>query len=41
MFSVVRPSTFPKSLTKSTKDYRAADVVDELQTIFFRQMLSL
>lgn len=35
MFSVVRPSTFPKSLTKSTKDYRAADVVDELQTIFF------
>ncbi|WP_180089135.1 MULTISPECIES: HNH endonuclease [unclassified Acinetobacter] len=35
MFSVVRPSTFPKSLTKSTKEYRAADVVDELQTIFF------
>ncbi len=35
MFSVVRPSNFPKSLTKSTKDYRAADVVEELQDIFF------
>lgn len=35
MFSVARPSTFPKSLTKSTKDYRAADVVEELQDIFF------
>lgn len=35
MFSAVRPPTFPKSLTKSTKDYRAADVVEELQDIFF------
>ncbi len=35
MFSVVRPSDFPKSLTKSTKDYRAADVVEVLQDIFF------
>ncbi|MEN8320436.1 HNH endonuclease [Acinetobacter junii] len=35
MFSVVRPSHFPKSLTKSTKDYRAADVVEVLQEIFF------
>lgn len=35
MFSVTRPATFPKSLTKSTKDYRAADVVEELQDIFF------
>ena len=35
MFSVERPSDFPKSLTKSTKNYRAADVVEELQEIFF------
>lgn len=35
MFSVTRPTTFPKSLTKSTKDYRAADVVEVLQDIFF------
>ena len=35
MFSVVRPPAFPKSLTTSTKDYRAADVVEALQTIFF------
>lgn len=35
MFSVVRPSTFPKSLTTSTKNYRASDVVEELQKIFF------
>ncbi|ADY82781.1 hypothetical protein BDGL_002195 [Acinetobacter pittii PHEA-2] len=35
MFSVTRPTTFPKSLTKSTKDYRAADVVEALQDIFF------
>lgn len=35
MFSTVRTATFPKSLTKSTKDYRAADVVEELQDIFF------
>ncbi|MCH2072514.1 HNH endonuclease [Acinetobacter pittii] len=35
MFSVTRPANFPKSLTKSTKDYRAADVVEVLQDIFF------
>ncbi len=35
MFSVIRPDTFPKSLTKSTKDYRATDVVEVLQDIFF------
>lgn len=35
MFSVIRPDTFPKSLTKSTKDYRATNVVEVLQDIFF------
>ncbi len=35
MFSVVRAPTFPKSLTTSTKDYRASDVVEVLQDIFF------
>ncbi|ENU63198.1 HNH endonuclease [Acinetobacter lwoffii] len=35
MFSVIRPPTFPKSLSTSTKDYRASDVVEELQDIFF------
>lgn len=35
MFLVKRPDNFPKSLTKSTKEYRAADVVEALQDIFF------
>ncbi|WP_288432031.1 HNH endonuclease [uncultured Acinetobacter sp.] len=35
MFSVVRPSNFPKSLTTSTKNYRATDVVEVLRAIFF------
>ena len=35
MFSVIRPPTFPKSLSTSTKDYRASDVVEVLQHIFF------
>lgn len=39
MFSVIRPDTFPKSLTKSTKDYRATDVVEVLQDIFFLNVI--
>ena len=37
MFLTARPPTFPKSLTKSTKNYRATDVVGELQKIFFEK----
>lgn len=39
MFSVERPSDFPKSLTKSTKNYRAFDVVEELQDIFWLNVI--
>lgn len=35
MFSVIRPTTVPQSLTGSNKDYRAQDVVDTLKKMFY------